>query len=1150
MDRQRTLGLNPDGTNFVPDRRDVIRYINLKLASLDHAPAGDPTDSSLVSFASDLLAHYKEFARLLRNYLSPVDERIQRFLIKTLGDVIDQKAIALPTKTMILDRHGLARELSIPIHAERFKNDILESYRTQQGVLHNPKSDRRTTAGVFHVADFGLPVPGDKLAVPLVTYARLLEAALKPPGNLLQLPFTAMEPKPVETWCTLLLRPTVAPEVPGLRPQKRMETRFFAPGGLVCNLDFVESIFGNAGDPYLPENDAGLDVEHWTGHTGCVILAPHIVGMNKKALGLPHISQATDRQKRDGMCYEKDDEKYNNGNAFKIALRSKAGVMVTIISDNYFGYCKKDVKTQISFSANLSGLSEEEHAGGALAVPSFNHGDYFKLDQRYRDEGYTFIDAMTILGDRVNVHMEGYAIDSEDPSVIYVHESAEFSVKDQTVKIIKDGHTHTLKLLPETAYVLPIGYKIRYERHPGAPSWRLVGTRAEGSICHKPCTVSGGGKSEISKSIGDAIVYGPIYVSDFKTDLDFVEAIFTKDYSTRFKSPPPPAFANKPSRPVLSPARSLGSVIKLLTPSGEYKDEFNTWLDSIPGHIRAIAFIIKRFYNPEWGDNWRSHFSVDEVNGGSGHELKLNGRKLVGSYLRVGFSPDGNWRLYKLRQDFIAAAKVQFEDDITASITVPTHELAGAPLLIEPPSVKLLENTEARLFQRPDDAVHPGIDKQTEWDMSQQGVFASNYAPLTGADARAMVENVQQFEFFTEPMKNTLRDAAMDRDCFLICSAKPRVVDGKPTKNPRYLQTRPDYQRPREATLANISARLYRRVPTGQPVTFPVTSVLCGRRNNPAETGIRPLAVYNPIHYQELPELFMDFICSLTGKSPSTTGAGSEGALTKGPFNAIRACADLNNALLSFILTGADGYCTAAGYVGPHCRVDHDVSLLIPEIWCRMRPAEQTAKYLKEHGCLEQMKDFVHDGKPVLASRLGWRVTEKFVAQFFGRVFDNPVAVFPPEMLRPETQDIEQFVDGVNNIVEAQKGVAQMYLNDDSINDLCPPLQAIIHVMVHGEYKGMKVDDPKLREMFTRPYLLASAWYQERLARQQRVDLKLLERHQAYIKHRRDALAEDADSCAMCDERMVWLDKALKRVKSPTYVESLVGTIGADAVAE
>jgi hypothetical protein len=34
--------------------------------------------------------------------------------------------------------------------------------------------------------------------------------------------------------------------------------------------------------------------------------------------------------------------------------------------------------------------------------------------------------------------------------------------------------------------------------------------------------------------------------------------------------------------------------------------------------------------------------------------------------------------------------------------------------------------------------------------------------------------------------------------------------------------------------------------------------------------------VFNPIPYFELPELFMEFICSMTGKSPSTTGAGSE----------------------------------------------------------------------------------------------------------------------------------------------------------------------------------------------------------------------------------------------------------------------------------
>ena len=121
-----------------------------------------------------------------------------------------------------------------------------------------------------------------------------------------------------------------------------MEVRFFAPGSLVSNLDFVESIFGNGGDPYLSENDAGLDIDHWTGHTGCVILATHLQGVRKKDVGLPHIDQATERQRQDGMCWETEDELYNDGEAFKITCRTAEGVIVTIISDNYFGYCKKE----------------------------------------------------------------------------------------------------------------------------------------------------------------------------------------------------------------------------------------------------------------------------------------------------------------------------------------------------------------------------------------------------------------------------------------------------------------------------------------------------------------------------------------------------------------------------------------------------------------------------------------------------------------------------------------------------------------------------------------------------------------------------------------------------------------------------------------
>ena len=149
----------------------------------------------------------------------------------------------------------------------------------------------------------------------------------------------------------------------------------------MSNLDFVEAIFGNGGDPHLPENDAALDVEHWTGQTGCVILAPHLKAIEKAVLGLPHASKATDRQRRDGMCWNEPDELYNNGEAFKVCCRDQRGVMVTIIADNYYGYCKKEVKTQISFAAKLHGLCEEEYAGGAMASPTYVLGEDFYADR-------------------------------------------------------------------------------------------------------------------------------------------------------------------------------------------------------------------------------------------------------------------------------------------------------------------------------------------------------------------------------------------------------------------------------------------------------------------------------------------------------------------------------------------------------------------------------------------------------------------------------------------------------------------------------------------------------------------------------------------------------------------------------------------------
>ena len=87
--------------------------------------------------------------------------------------------------------------------------------------------------------------------------------------------------------------------------------------------------------------------------------------------------------------------------------------------------------------------------------------------------------------------------------------------------------------------------------------------------------------------------------------------------------------------------------------------------------------------------------------------------------------------------------------------------------------------------------------------------------------------------------------------------------------------------------------------------------------------------------------------------------------------------------------------------------------MLVPEIWCRMTPAEREPAALITEGHLERCADFEFNGKKVLASRLGWRITARFVQTFCGRVLGNPSAVFDEEFLQPEKQDLEVFADGV-----------------------------------------------------------------------------------------------------------------------------------------
>lgn len=1143
---------------------DLLAAVNLRLALLGLPQArgrrgSDTTRAGHDELVAPLLERQRELSRRLADRLPPVDERIEAFLASYLSGT--DVTATLPRRTFTLDLPGLARTLSLPVDSDRYESELITSFRLANGVLHNPRNDRRTTAGVFHIAEGGLPINDDKLAVPREVFGRLLVRALDPPKGALALPITSTQDEQASCFVSLLLRPLVVVGVPGRTRERRMETRFIVPGSMVANLDFVEGIFGNAGDPYLPENDAALDPLGWTGHTGLVVLAPHLTSVTKQSLGLPHVSTATERQKRDGMCWSDPAERYNDGKAFKVCARDERGVMVTVIADNYFGYCKKEVKTQISMSANLFGGAEEEHSGGAMVFPSWNEGEDFT--NRYAasapsaDGSPSPTPSVADVVARDPEHWvctDDWAHVASDPSLVLVPAGARFSLDARAVTWTDEaGRERSIPFRADRTYLDPTGFRVHMEQvRQDPPQWTIVGTSARTTVCHKPSTVSGGGKSEISKSIADAITLGTTHVGSFEADLDAVADIVARDYADRYAEP---SWNGQDHRPILSPERSIGSVIKLLTPNSEFTAEHNDFLRSIPAHILELVFVIKAAYQPEWGEDWRSHFSVSRVNGRHGNRLRLDGQQVLVDMLRVGFESDGSYRLFSLRPDFSPAVKLQTEDDITVSVVT---RAPGAPA--DSPSVKYVENCERLLFQRPDDAIHPGYDSTAEADIARPGTFLSNFEPLGHEDAVAMRDDAISLSQFTAPMRSLLTSFAAAGDAaaagaegehpaYVVCSARPRMVDGKPSKNPRYLQVRPDLADPEGTAAALTAVRLRHGQPMDAPVPMGVDVVAAGRRNNPPEPGVPALCAFGPLHHMELPELLMEFISSMTGKSPSTTGAGSEGALTKAPFNALPTVYDLNAAFLSYALSGYDGWVSGAGFVGPHVRVDHDISLLVPEIFARMTPQERSAAWLLEHGHLEPVPDVTVDGEVVPASRLGYRITESFARTFLGRIFMHPDAIFTEAILRPETQDEAVFAESVAVMAATHERVAQAYAADGTIAAAVPPVRALLEIMASGtSAEGWTLESPEFRALFTRESVLASDWYAARLDAAQAQEVASCDAGIAALEAFLDDAADaDAVDRMALRERLSAVREARDEAASAGHRAGLVGTLGRQA---
>ena len=136
MDMQRALGLDANGHAVTGNRRQVIRYINLRLAAMGYTVDADESNREFLNVAHDLLANHREQARLLSGHLCAADLRIQNFLDHQFKGLSLLGPVRLPGRTFVLDRHGLGRELSLPAVRDLHQSEILSSVSGDRDGFH------------------------------------------------------------------------------------------------------------------------------------------------------------------------------------------------------------------------------------------------------------------------------------------------------------------------------------------------------------------------------------------------------------------------------------------------------------------------------------------------------------------------------------------------------------------------------------------------------------------------------------------------------------------------------------------------------------------------------------------------------------------------------------------------------------------------------------------------------------------------------------------------------------------------------------------------------------------------------------------------------------------------------------------------------
>jgi hypothetical protein len=167
-------------------------------------------------------------------------------------------------------------------------------------------------------------------------------------------------------------------------------------------------------------------------------------------------------------------------------------------------------------------------------------------------------------------------------------------------------------------------------------------------------------------------------------------------------------------------------------------------------------------------------------------------------------------------------------------------------------------------------------------------------------------------------------------------------------------------------------------------------------------------------------------------------------------------------------------------------------------------------------------------------------------APTFGRVFLHPHAVFTEEMLRPELQDLDVFVDGVANIVATHQRVAESYFADGTISLACPPLQggARDHG-ARGDRRGLGLDSPECVRCFPARACSPATGTPSASTPSKRSDEKRLTRAVASLYEFLDR-SENAEVAARLGlvARRAQIQGERVLVGSAAYRAGLVGTIG------